>query len=303
MQQAVLEILPKLSFDAETISQLELAESTALRSPQWNELIRIPLTQRAESEWEMLKQQTEQIGQECGLPACTLQLLYLCFQLPELKENYRRRGIAEEFFWDAAGDLTSKLAECRERCGAVGTASFLWHIPFFYFQRFTLGRLTYEDRVYKGEDYTCGNVTVREGDVVLGLHIPSGAPFDRERRMDSYHKAFAFYGCSREKPLVVHGSSWLLSPDHEKMLSPQSNIVDFIHDFDMLGSVEKVGFPDAWRIYGTAAYGPMENWPRKNALQRGYYELMASGQKAKGGFGMLVFDGEKLLTGRGREET
>lgn len=302
MQKTVLDILEKLRFDADAIAQLEDAEKKTASLPEWNALISIPLTHRAENEWETIKQQIEQIGQACEAHPCTLQLLYLSYQLPELKENYQKRGIAEMFFWDAAGDLTSKLAECRERCGVAGTASFLWHIPFFHFQRFTLGRLTYEDRIYEGADYTCGNITVREGDVVLGLHIPSGAPFDRESRMDSYRKAFAFYGHTKEKPLIVHGRSWLLSPDHEKELPPSSNIVDFIHDFDMLGSADKDGFPDAWRIYGSAASEPMEKWPQKTALQKLYYKLMSTGQKAKGGFGMLVFDGEKLLTGRGRTE-
>ena len=302
MNQEVCSILETLGFDAEAFGELKKAEECAGTSDEWNALIQIPLVQVPENDWKALQEQISEIALRCGLAPQVLHLLYLSLQLPAMEAAYRDRGIPEEFFWDTAGDLRCKLAECRERFGVSGTASFLWQIPFFFLRMFTLGRLTYEKRVFPGPEHTCGGVTVREGDVVLGLHIPSGAPFDRESRMDSYRKAFDFYGHTKDKPLIVHGSSWLLSPDHEKELPATSNIVDFIHDFDMLGSVDKTGFPDAWRIYGSAASEPMENWPRKTALQKLYYKLMSTGQKAKGGFGILVFDGEKLLTGRGRTE-
>lgn len=294
------DILKRIGFGEEALHALAEAEQAVSQSELWNGELAISLSQQPDARWQDIMDSLTALGQSSGQPPQVLHLLYLARNLPALYDEYRARGIAEEYFYDAASDLTFKLAECMERFGVYGTASFLWHIPFYHLQRrrFSLGRLTYEDRVYPGPEHTCAGFTVREGDKLLGLHIPSGSSFGREKRMDSYRKAFQFYGCTREKPLIVHCNSWLLNPDHRDMLPPTSNIVDFMDDFDPVGDWERDHFPDAWRVFGRAASQPMETWPADNALRRGYIALLSAGKKARNGHGLLIFDGEKLLTGK-----
>ena len=89
--------------------------------------------------------------------------------------------------------------------------------------------------------------------------------------------------------------SWLLYPPYRGILSPTSNVVSFAGDWDILSSQESEEFHDAWRVFGAASKLPPEQWPEDTSMRRAYKKWILEGHKAGSGFGVLLFDGEKIL--------
>jgi len=233
-----------------------------------------------------------------GVHRYTLHLLFLLRASVPTRAQYRLQGLDEAIYWDSMRDLTFKLAECRVNAGVAGTMVMDWHLDFFRLKRFALGRLQYEEIPYRYDRYQAHGVTLHAGETVLNMHIPSSGPLDRASRLDSYRRAHAFYGCAeRGVPLVVHCSSWLLFPDNYLFFPKHSNILDFMDDFDLRFGQARTPFHDAWRVFGPAHEKPLDLWPTDTALRRAYVDWFKAGRWAGSGVGILVFDGEKLLSG------
>ena len=72
-------------------------------------------------------------------------------------------------------------------------------------------------------------------------------------------------------------------------------MVSFAGDWDILSSQESEEFHDAWRVFGAASKLPPEQWPEDTSMRRTYKKWILEGHKAGSGFGVLLFDGEKIL--------
>lgn len=241
----------------------------------------------------------EDLSQESGVNLYTLWLLFLLEAAVPAKELYRQKGVPERVFWDTFVDLKYKVLECKAVQGVWGNFVSSWYPIFYSGDIVKLGRLEYEDIPYPWETpYEKHGLVVKKGDPVKNIHIPSsGEPFDLPARLDSYKRAYGFF---REElqggPLVCVCHSWLLYPQNRQVLSPSSNIVSFQEDFDLVGWEETETFGDAWRVFGAASRGPLENLPEGTSMQRGFKRWLLEGHKTGEGRGVLVFDGKTLLT-------
>lgn len=239
-----------------------------------------------------------------GVHRYTLHLLFLLRASVPTRAQYAQKGLDEAMYWDSMRDLRFKQTECLVNAHVTGTMVMGWHLDFFRLKRFALGRLQYEEIPYRYDRYQRHGVTLHAGDTVLNAHIPSSGPLDREARLDSYRRAYAFYGCAEKGvPLVVLCSSWLLFPDNRLFFPKHSNILDFMDDFDLLFGQAQTPFHDAWRVFGPAHEKPLEQWPVDTALRRAYVNWFQAGHWAGFGMGVLVFDGEKLLSGPRAKES
>ena len=130
------------------------------------------------------------------------------------------------------------------------------------------------------------------------IHIPSsGEPFTLEERMKSYKMAYDFY--TREtgsKYLVCDCGSWLLLPEYQNVFPEGGSAKDFYRDFDILFSYEEDEFGDAWRVFGNIYDKKFEDYPEDTRMRRAFKKHLIDGGKNGYGVGILVFDGEKLLT-------
>lgn len=226
----------------------------------------------------------------------TAHLLFYSFCGEPLLRRYRDAGIAEDIYWDSMRDLRWKFFECLAVHGVPGTFVGSWHSGFFRMTRFALGRLQYEHTGFGEEQYTKAGVMLRRGDTVINCHIPSCGPLTVESRMDSYRRAYDFY--RREYPsgvLPLVCSSWLLYPPHTEFLPKTSNILSFMSDFDIIHSGVDEKFGNAWRVFGASAAEPPEKWPRDTSIRRAFAERICSGGKVGYGYGVLLFDGERIL--------
>ena len=228
----------------------------------------------------------------------TLHMAFLVSCAETLLERYYERGIAEEIFWRSMDDLRCKLLECKECKGVWGTFVGGWFHRFYELTRFGLGRFQFEFNTYEGAElHLTGGYTVKEGQYLIGFHIPSsGISLTDEVRYDSYRRAYEFYSQAfGGGPVYLQCGSWLLFPGNRDILPEGSNIVRFMDDFEILFSKEKDEFGDRWRVFGRHADLPPEELPRDTSMRKAFAEWLEAGKKTGDGYGIIVFDGEKIL--------
>lgn len=239
----------------------------------------------------------EEMGKAAGISPYTVWMLLLIEASQPVLESFRQEGISEQVFWDTFADLRYKAQECKEIHGVWGTFVAFWY-PIFYTRDIVkLGRLEYENSTYKwDEPYSKNGITLKKGDKVKNIHIPSsGEPFDSAARLASYRAAYEFF---REElnggPLICTCHSWLLYPAYGEFLNPASNFVSFQKDFDIIGQ-EDYEFEDAWRLYGADYQKPVPELPERTSMQRAFKKYLLSGGQTGAGMGILIFDGEKIV--------
>lgn len=66
-------------------------------------------------------------------------------------------------------------------------------------------------------------------------------------------------------------------------------------DFDIIGRKDVQGFSDSWRVFGRDYSGSTEGFPRATSLQRGFADWLDAGHKTGTGYGVIVFDGERIV--------
>lgn len=188
-----------------------------------------------------------QIGsfsKELDISEYTLHFVFLINCTDVLLSNYERKQLDEQIFWDSMEDFRCKIMECHEVMGVWGTFVAEWYAGFFNMKRFALGRFQYDEIVYKGDTYRKNGIILNKGDKVYQFHIPSsGKAFDKSARIASYRKAYDFFGIDKNGGILILAChSWLLYKNLQNILPENSNILDFMHDFDIVSSVEKENF-------------------------------------------------------------
>lgn len=219
---------------------------------------------------------------------------YLLFiSAKKLHELYDINGIEEHIFFDSMKDIVYKLKECQTMYNISGTFVFGWFPDFYRLKRFALGRFQYDVSTYPSDDYEKFGLSIKKGDVAYGLHIPSSGPLTQEECLESYVKAFNFFG---QKPLVIWCQSWLLNPHHRDFLPKESNIVQFLDNFDVISYASpQEKFGDAWRIFGNVADIEIADWPEETGLQRAYKNHVLQDGPLGEWLGVIVFDGRKII--------
>ena len=228
--------------------------------------------------------------------------LYFAFVLcltEDLKRQYMLFGIDEKYYWGTMNDLKCKLLECMECRGVPGTFSAPWLDGFFHLDRIAYGRFEYEVSTYgRDEPFKMKNGrVVKKGDTYIGFHIPSsGIPLTDEVRYASYREAYEHVkGLFPDGKVLFGCGSWLLYPRHREFLPEHMNIRKFMDDFELVESSESDDFHDIWRIFGKDAKLPYDKLPRDTTLKKAYAEWLCKEGKAGSGFGLFLFDGEKII--------
>lgn len=238
-----------------------------------------------------------EIAENSALSPYTVWLLMLIEAAQNALAAYKTDGTPEKVFWDTFSDLRYKAIECKENYNVWGTFVAFWY-PIFYSKEIVkLGRLEFQDSAYAfGDEYTKNGYTVKRGDKVKSIHIPSsGEPFDETARLQSYKAAYEYFKDELNGgPLVCVCHSWLLYPEYGKILAPNSNIVSFQKDFDMVES-ESGEFEDSWRLYGADHDKPTADLPERTSMQRAFKKHLLAGGTTGEGKGVLIFDGEKIV--------
>ena len=241
-----------------------------------------------------IQDKVDALAGSAGMHPYTLWLLVLIECAGQVKPAYMEKGVSEKIFWDTFADLKYKLWECWDNYGIWGNFVAFWYGIFFRADIVKLGRLEYEYSTYDLETpYVCGEHTVRKGDPVLSIHIPSSCePFDREAVMESLRLAHAFFG---KEVLICKCHSWLLYPGYEEVWPQGGNVRSFRSLFDVISSGDSEEFGDGWRVFSAAWGSEPDRLPEKTSMHRSFKKHILSGGKHGSGDGMLLFDGKNII--------
>ncbi len=249
--------------------------------------------------YSVIDEHLDNVIASAGINPHTAKFVFYCCLGKELPKQYAAAGIPEEIMWDSLEDLRYKIFECLDVKGVPGFFACDWFIWLFRLRLFKLGRLQFMIKAYEGEDIKLGDYTVKTGEKVIDIHIPSsGESFDTEARYDAYSRAYKFFRETKKEDVKAFVcSSWLLFPDHYDMLKPTSNIISFMNDFSIYkGELYEDKRSNLWRFFGSHAEKPFEELPRTNSLWRAYADRLSAGGDVGKGYGVFVWDDVNKVT-------
>lgn len=249
----------------------------------------------------------ENIAKKSGVNRYTVDMVFLLLATKPLYYIYKQKNIPENIYWDTITDLKYKLIECKDVYGVWGMFTIPWFKWYYSCDRFSLGRLQYEKFIFeKGEESNLmrlgetaykaeienGYRGIKYGDILYNCHIPSSGPLREEDVIDSFKKAYKFYNV--DGMMIIVCNSWLLYPPHYEVYPENSNLRRFADLFDITGSWENENNPDLWRVFNTTSTD-YENLPENTTLQKRFKKYLVDGNKMGNGFGVILFDGEKII--------
>ena len=234
----------------------------------------------------------QEISKKTEIHRMTVDMIFLILCAKPLHYIYRQEKLGEELFWDTMCDLQYKLMECKQVFNVWGTFVTGWFQRFYLCERFKLGRLQYETAPFPYESY---KGILKKDDTVYNCHIPSCGALTPDAILDSLKRAYAFYK-PKDGILPVVCDSWLLYPPHKDVFPTGSNLSKFAALFDVIDSAASENNHDFWRIFGCNYSPDLKALPNDTKLRRNFIDYLSQGNHMGCGFGVLLFDGEKIMT-------
>ncbi len=237
--------------------------------------------------------------QENGVEYYTAQLLLVLCCAIDLYAIYRAKEYGEEIYFGVLRDFKAKLEECLQTFHIVGTNSAKWFGMYFTLDLFTIGRLGYELNCKHAYSYTLNGKTYSSEDLSLNIHIPSGKSLLREDVVQSLKGAYAFFADKViDGVLPTYCLSWLLYRPYEEIFD-KGNIKGFRDMFDIIDDGAHDEFYNGWRVFGVQDCSNPNALPQNTSLQKKFVEWIKEDKPHGYGAGILLFDGENILTEKG----
>lgn len=222
-------------------------------------------------------------------------MLAVCLLLgTDVRDYYAERGIGEEVYWSSMRDITVWTKTCMKMRGHVGLYEYNWIINFLNASIVRLHRLEFHIISFlDNKTWSKAGVTVNSGDPVINIHVPEDGPLTHEDVLESYRRAYRYFGCTGTQTFVCH--SWLLYPGNYEFLPARSNIRAFMNDFDIIQRDDSKRSGDLWRVFGPCQpFDDTSKFPRDTELQRNMIKYLDEHDFVTGaGYGIFLFDGEK----------
>lgn len=130
----------------------------------------------------------------------------------------------------------------------------------------------------------------KQGDWTLDTHIPEGPDLKPEDCRDSMIRALAFFRERHPDKEIKSFSclSWLLDPQYDRILKPESRILAWMHQY-YLFPIPESGADALWRIFGeNGMKDGLANAPRQTSMQRNVASFLEQGGKLRSGGGFIL---------------
>ena len=130
----------------------------------------------------------------------------------------------------------------------------------------------------------------RRGDWTLETHIPEGAPLEIAACRESMERALGFFARRHPDREIRAFSclSWLLDPQYETILPPDSRILRFMRQYHLF-PIPESGEDAYWRIFGEDGLkNGLAAAPRRTRMQRNTAAFLERGGKLRSGGGFLL---------------
>lgn len=192
--------------------------------------------------------------------------LYLRFAA-DMHEEYLRRQISDQIYFDTCSDITVWFKYCVREKHIIGLTREQWIQHHLSMEIFRLGRLQFEP----DPSAAC-----------LHVHIPEGESLTEESCNDSFLQADSFFDSSYRWYVC---ESWLLSPDLGELLQEDSNILRFQKRFE-IEKVDRNSRQAEERVFGEIREDT-ESYPETSSLQRKLKKMLLSGKNPGMGIGRI----------------
>lgn len=217
--------------------------------------------------------------------------------LPSTRAYHRERGIPADVSRRTLADLGRNMAVHRRRHGRTGVQAPWWLVHHFRGELYQLGRLQFERARLgqrAGTRLAAAGLDVGPDSGGLNVHIPDYlgplSPAAVDRSLVLAREFFAVH-FPRERYEVATCHSWLLDPQLRKYLPGDSNIVRFQERFRIAHEDrEQADSEPVQFVFGDPEL-PVENLPRRTAVERAVGDHLRAGGHWYVGHGWLPFDG------------
>jgi hypothetical protein len=184
--------------------------------------------------------------------------------VPELTEYHKSRGIPEDATTEILAELGSQMANRRSMYGSGGLHTYEWMTAHFRGVIYRTGRLLFE--------------RITDGEPALGVHIPRGK-LTPQLCDESFVAAKEFFATHYPDEPYKYATctSWVLDPQLEEYLPPDSNIVQFARRF----TLEPIGDrrpEDDETVHAIFAKRRTADLPRNTTLERAVLRHLDSGR-------------------------
>jgi hypothetical protein len=294
MHSYIVTFCNEIRFPEEAIQDLLQNYNELSAKENWldrfNELVEYFKKNNSKDKHEAIFSQLDEVAKLSGLQNYSVHMLYLIALSIHTRKLYEEKNISFDIYLDSMSDLRAKLMECYELYGVWGTSVGWWEIDLFNLNLIALGRLQFELIPYQGE-YTNGTHRLKQGDMVLNVHIPSLGPLLYEDCKASFKKAALYFrDYFKERPVTFVCHSWLLYPEHRLFLPPNSNILKFMSFFDIISSEISEDKSDLWRVFYKDWEKDPIDLPRNTSIQRAYADWLMNGNKIGMGYGVFFYE-------------
>ena len=210
--------------------------------------------------------------------------------LPHVRAYHAERAIPAEVTRLSLADIGRSVAVNRFRHGVAGVRPPTWltlHVTGALYQ---LGRLQFERAAVgprSSAALRAAGIPLEEGDPVLAVHIPGFyGPLTPAAVADSFARAREFFPrhFPGERYDIAVCRSWLLDGQLADYLPAESNIVAFQRLFQTSYLPDEDDEDTLTFVFGDLGT-PLNERPRRTALQRAVLDHLAAGKHWRGGAG------------------
>ncbi len=203
-------------------------------------------------------------------------------------ERYERLGIPELVYRDTMAVFSRFVGEHMASFGVYGFDRDYWIYRHLSLCLFRLGALEFEMR--PRPDAPGLERFAPQGAAVLSVHIPSNAVMTRAALDESYAAARAFF--PRYFPgfaySCIYCSTWLLAPALREHLPPESRILNFQADYEIISRSDVDTNCVKWifkQAYEPAEYAAL---PENTSLQRSVKAALLAGKTIGSALGVYA---------------
>ena len=175
--------------------------------------------------WEELEKEFKNNPQFCAF--------VFTLAIEDMERLYKEKNISYDILIDTISDLAVWINRHHDWFGEWGFSQYGWLINHIRGKIFKLGRLQFEPVKLNKKDMIPDELNIylknlKEGDLLLSVHIPRGGKMDESACLESFERAKEFF------PKVLNYNfkafccfTWLFDPAFENLLPPDSNIIKF----------------------------------------------------------------------------
>lgn len=204
------------------------------------------------------------------------------------KKLYEERGLSEELFEDNIRDIEVWAEDFRSKSGKRGISPchFQWIEDILELRIVKLGRLQFE-AADSASPFFADAFPYESDTLYLHVHIRAKEDFSPRFCDASYERAASFYRDMgyRFRRICFLCDSWLINPDLQDLLSPESNILHFQSRYTLLSHDDRNRQAEE-RVFGFLSEDP-SSYPENTSLQRNLKSALSRGRifgTAKGFF-------------------